>query len=189
MRTRALLRSFDRARVRDRPGSSAPAPPSRHHPTSAGATPSPRQIPRLPPAPRDKDRDLASLKFGSEHTPDSHAPPDLAGQNFRLGLGAEIGVENVAGDAALAIQIGKQRQSLRHAGQIRDFLRGASANAVAGVPSCAASIELAFATDPAAQRRRRHRAITPPAPAPPQARARFLGCHPRQGIKTAISPA
>jgi formate dehydrogenase len=35
----SILRSFDRARVRDRPGSSARAPPSRHHPTSAGATP------------------------------------------------------------------------------------------------------------------------------------------------------
>src|ERR1700735_5647323 len=31
------------------------------------------------------------------------------------------------------MQIGKQRQSLRHACQIRDFLRGESANAVGGV--------------------------------------------------------
>ena len=65
------LRAERPPRVRDRPGSSAPAPPSRRHPTHAGATPNPRQIPRPPPAPRDKERDLTSLKFESEHTPDS----------------------------------------------------------------------------------------------------------------------
>ena len=38
---------------------------------------------------------------------------DMAGENFWAGLGTEIGVKDVAGDAALAAQIGKQCQALR----------------------------------------------------------------------------
>ena len=61
------------------------------------------------------------------------AAADLAGENFWAGFGAEISVKDVAGDAALAAQIGKQRQALRHPRQIGDFACGEAAGAVGDI--------------------------------------------------------
>jgi hypothetical protein len=82
----SLLLMSRAAACSSRPGSSPPAPPST--PSPIAPPDSPRQILRLPPAPRDKERDLASLKFESEHTPDTYAAD--------LGARASIGIDGVA---------------------------------------------------------------------------------------------
>jgi hypothetical protein len=64
-RERPLARAVPVAHRRRRP---------RCHHRSPRRRPPDSPHPRLPPAPRDKERDLASLKFESEHTPET--PPD-----------------------------------------------------------------------------------------------------------------